>query len=85
VPGDASRKEMKALRRAGEIAWLEEQLRPRFKATPADLMALGQARAAAVQKALLSAGELDPTRVFLATQLAATTSDGLVRMELQLK
>lgn len=82
---DPSRKERKAARRAADVAWLEGQLRPRFQATPAELRDLGQARATAVQEALLAGGQLDPTRVFLATQLPVVSTDGVVRMELALK
>lgn len=82
---DPSRKERKAARRAADVAWLEGQLRPRFQATPAELRDLGQARATAVQEALLAGGQLDPTRVFLATQLPMVSKDGAVRMELALK
>lgn len=82
---DATRKEKKAERRQAAIAWLEEQLRPRYKPNEAELIALGQARAVAVQESLLAGGELDPTRVFMAAGQAPVAKDGMLRMELGLK
>lgn len=82
---DATRKEKKAERRQAAIAWLEQQLRPRYKVEEAELIALGQARAVAVQESLLAGGELDPTRVFMAAGQAPVAKDGVLRMELGLK
>lgn len=76
---------MRAERQQAAIAWLEGQLRPRYKADEAELIALGQARAVAVQESLLAGGELDPTRVFMAAGQTPVAKDGLVRMELGLK
>lgn len=82
---DATRKEKKADRQQAAIAWLEEQLRPRYKVDQAELIALGQARAVAVQESLLAGGELDPTRVFMAAGQSSVAKDGVLRMELALK
>jgi uncharacterized protein involved in outer membrane biogenesis len=69
---------------AAAVAWLEGQLKPRYAPAPADIEALAQARATAVQSALLDGTGIDPSRVFLikAAPLAAKT--GPVRMQLAL-
>lgn len=82
---DMTRRERKASRRQTQVAWLEGQLRPPFKSGQAELTALAQARATAVQEALLAGGELDPARVFLAGNLAPVDKDNVVRLELGLK
>ena len=82
---DASRKEKKAAKKSIEIEWLEAQLRPKFQATEAELIALGVARGNAVQESLLSNGELDPARVFIANNIELKVHDGKVRMELKMK
>ena len=82
---DATRKEKKADRQQAAIAWFEEQLRPRYKVEESELIALGQARAVAVQESLLAGGELDPTRVFMAAGQSSVAKDGVQRMELALK
>jgi hypothetical protein len=50
------------------ISWLREQAIGRIEVTDADLEALGQARAAAVQEALLVGGQIDAGRVFIVRQ-----------------
>jgi hypothetical protein len=64
---------------------LEQALREKHAATPEQLEALGQARARAIQDALLSSGEIDPQRVFLIAAEAKPPVDGKVRVELALK
>jgi uncharacterized protein involved in outer membrane biogenesis len=68
-----------------EAEWMRAQLRPAFAPSQAELAALGLARATAVRDALLSGQTIDPGRVFLATALTATTTDGHSRLELKLK
>lgn len=82
---DASWKEKRAAKKSAEVEWLEAQLKPKFQASDAELIALGKARGEAVQAALLSAGELDPARVFLATNIPLKEHEGKVRMELAMK
>nr|WP_310523305.1 DUF748 domain-containing protein [Polymorphobacter sp.] len=77
--------EAKAAANAGQIKWLEEQLRPKFAPGDAEMAALGQARANAVKEALLGEGAIEPTRVFVATDKAVTAKDGKVVMELAVK
>jgi hypothetical protein len=82
---DASWKEKRAAKKSAEVEWLEAQLKPKFQASDAELVALGKARGEAVQAALLSSGELDPARVFLATNVPLQAHEGKVRMELVMK
>jgi hypothetical protein len=51
----------------------------------AELKALGQQRAVAVQQALLTDTQIDPARVFLVANDKAKDQDGKVRLELTLK
>ena len=68
-----------------QITWLEAQLRPKFAPTDAELAELGQARAAAVEAALLDSSGLDPARVFISTASSVVAKDGKVEMELKVK
>jgi hypothetical protein len=68
-----------------EAEWMRAQLRPAFAPTQAELAALGLARATAVRDALLTGQSIDPARVFLATSLTASATDGHSRLELKLK
>ncbi|MBS0395227.1 MAG: hypothetical protein JSR54_11410 [Proteobacteria bacterium] len=70
---------------AAAIAWLEGELKPRFVPGAADLDALAQARASAVQSALLDGTGIDPARVFVIKAAPLATSAGPVRMQLALK
>jgi uncharacterized protein involved in outer membrane biogenesis len=84
-PEGTKRKEAKALEQTAALEYLQTEMRGRISVPDADLDALGQARAEAVQKALLQGGQLEPTRVFLATNGKVTAQDGKVRFELALK
>ncbi len=64
---------------------LEQALREKHQATPEQLETLGQARARAIQDALLGGGEIDPQRVFLVAAEEKAPVDGKVRAELALK
>ncbi|GAB3340987.1 DUF748 domain-containing protein [Marilutibacter aestuarii] len=77
--------ERRESRRDADVAWLEDALRPRFAVGEDELVQLGQARAVAVQEALLADGGLDPTRVFLASSLRGEPHEGRMRVELALK
>ncbi len=68
-----------------QAAWLEQQLLPQFAPTREQRDALGQARAQAVQAAVLANAELKPERVFLTNQISGGGPDGSVRMELKLE
>jgi len=54
-------------------------------APEADLKALGQARAHAIQDALLASGQIDPSRVFLVAVEPTAATESKVRVELRLK
>ena len=82
---DTTRKERRAARKDSEIEWLEQQLRPRYRAAQDELVKLGQARATAVQEALLAGGAIDPARVFLAGNRQVEAKDDKVRMKLALE
>jgi uncharacterized protein involved in outer membrane biogenesis len=69
---------------AAAIGWLEGQLRPRVGVAPAELDALAQARAGAVQAALLDGTGIDPTRVFVIRSPPLPATAGPVRMQLAL-
>jgi uncharacterized protein involved in outer membrane biogenesis len=68
-----------------ETQWLRTELRKAFAPTGAQLAALGLARATAVRDALLADRNVNPERVFLATALTVTPTDGHSRLELKLK
>ena len=70
---------------ADKLAWLQQQLLPQFAPSQADRDALGQARAEAVQSAVLANTELKSDRVFLVNQVSGGGIDGKVRMELKLQ
>jgi hypothetical protein len=70
---------------AAQADFLEQALQQHIAITDAELTALGQERAAAVQQALLADSQLDPDRVFLVLNDKAKNKDGTVRLELSLK
>jgi hypothetical protein len=84
-PEGVSRKEAKELAAQATVFALQTQARHAIKVTEADIDSLSTARAEAVQAALLSSGELDPTRVFMARSDKVTAQEGKVRLELSLK
>ena len=65
---------------------LEQAIVQKHAVTDTDLEQLGQSRARAIQDALLGAGTLDATRVFiLGANPSAPTENRKVRLELSLK
>ena len=70
---------------AAKVAFLKQALRAHIVVADADLTALGQQRAMAVQQGLLTDTQLDPARVFLVVNDKAKNQDGKVRLELTLK
>ncbi len=70
---------------AAKANFLEQALHEHIAVTDADLTALGQQRAMAVQQALLTDTQLDPARVFLVVNDKAKKQDGEVRLELSLR
>ncbi len=71
---------------AQAITWLEGELKGKISVGPDDLDSLAQARAAAVQAALLTGTGIDPGRVFVigATPLPAAAAAAAIRMQLAL-
>jgi hypothetical protein len=70
---------------AAKVQYLKQALHDHIVIADADLTALGQQRATAVQQALLTDTQLDPARVFLVVNDKAKNQDGRVRLELTLK
>jgi hypothetical protein len=84
-PEGTSRGDAKAMGQASTIEYLEKTARAAVKVPDTELGALGEARAAAVQRALLDGSTLEPTRVFLTKAGKVTPQDGKVRLELALQ
>jgi hypothetical protein len=84
-PEDADRAERRALRDAHEAAWLAAELRPRFAPDEGEVAAIGRARAAAIQEALLAGGGMDPERVFISGVTPLAAREGQVSIELALE
>jgi len=84
-PDGTSRADAKALGQAATIEYLEKAARTAVTVPDSELGALGEARAAAVQRALLDGSGLEPTRVFLTKAGKVTSQDGKVRLELALQ
>jgi hypothetical protein len=70
---------------AAEIDFLSQELHRRIAITDGDLTTLGQQRAFAVQRSILTDTQIEPGRVFLAVNDKAKTEAGMVRLELTLK
>jgi Domain of Unknown Function (DUF748) len=68
-----------------KIDFLTAALREHLSVGDEQLTALGQQRALALQRALLTDTGVDPARVFLVVSDKATPKDGAVRMELSLR
>jgi hypothetical protein len=70
---------------AAKADFLSQALHAHIAITDADLTALGQQRAMAIQQALLTGTQVDPARVFLAVNGKAKAQGGKVRLEMSLK
>ena len=68
-----------------KLAYLEAQLKSRVAIGDADLKALAEQRAVAIEKVLVGGTKLDPARVFLVATDKAAVHDGSVRLQLSLK
>jgi hypothetical protein len=79
-----SREEAKALRQAAALEYLEQAARAGVTVPESELERLGEARAQAVERALLDSGVLEPTRVFKVREGKVSSLDGKVRLELGL-
>jgi hypothetical protein len=70
---------------AAQADFLSQELHRHIAIADGDLTTLGQQRAQAVQRALLTDTQIDPERVFLAVSDKAKNEAGMVRLELTLK
>ena len=70
---------------SAKIEFLTAGIREHVNVGNAELSALGQQRAMALQQALLTDPQIDPGRVFLVVNDKAVAKDGMVRVELSLK
>jgi uncharacterized protein involved in outer membrane biogenesis len=84
-PEDADRATRRALADAHERDWLRGELLPLFTPDEAALAALAQARAEAIQQALLAEGALEPTRVFVTSASELEPKEAQVSLELALE
>ncbi len=84
-PDELSRKERKAQELQGSLDWLAGEARRRAAPLPGDLERLGQARGAAIEKALLSETGLAPERVFVTSAGKVSANPPAVRLELAVK
>jgi hypothetical protein len=72
-------------RKADEIQWLQDRLRPAFTPSSDELQALGAARAKAIRDALLAENGVDPKQVFVTPQETASAEGGHTRLVLKLQ
>jgi len=84
-PEGVSRAEAKALRQKAAIEFLTATARAGVVVPEADLARLAEARAAAIERALLAEGVLEPTRVFKVREGKVGTEVGRIRFELGLQ
>jgi Domain of Unknown Function (DUF748) len=70
---------------AAQVDFLSQELHRHIAIADGDLTTLGQQRAQAVQRALLTDTQIDSERVFLAVSDKAKSEAGMVRLELTLK
>jgi len=70
---------------SAKIEFLSSAIREHLTVGDAELKALGEQRAMALQQALLTGTQVEPERVFLVANDKATAKDGVVRLELSLK
>ena len=84
-PEGTPRVEAKAQRQAAAVEYLETAARSNVTVPETDLAKLAEERAAAIERALLGGGALDPTRVFKVREGKVSANDGRVRFELGLQ
>jgi uncharacterized protein involved in outer membrane biogenesis len=84
-PEGTPRAEAKAQRQAAAVEYLETAARSNVTVPETDLAKLAEERAAAIERALLGGGALDPTRVFKVREGKVSANDGKVRFELGLQ
>ncbi len=70
---------------SAKIDYLTSGIREHVIVGDAELKALGEQRAMALQQALLADPQIDPQRVFLVANNKAVSKNGMVRLELSVK
>lgn len=84
-PEGTSREDAKALHQAATLEFLEQTARAGVVVPDVELERLAEQRAAAIEKALLGGGALEPTRVFKVREGKVSAQDGRIRFELGLQ
>jgi uncharacterized protein involved in outer membrane biogenesis len=84
-PEGTPRADAKAQRQAAAVEYLETAARSGVTVPDTELAKLAEERAAAIERALLGGGALDPTRVFKVREGKVSVTDGKVRFELGLE
>jgi hypothetical protein len=84
-PEGTSRGDAKAMGQASAMEYLEKAARAAVTVPDTELVVLGEARAAAVERALLDGSALEPTRVFVTKTGKVAAHEGKVRLELALQ
>lgn len=84
-PEGTSRADAKALAGQHALEYLEESSRALIKVGDDELQMLAEARAQAVQRALLEGASIDPARVFLTGSEKVTAEEDQVKLELGLE
>lgn len=84
-PEGTPRAEAKAQRQAAAVEYLETAGRNAVSVPDTELVKLAEERAAAIERALLGDGALDPTRVFKVREGKVSANDGKVRFQLGLE
>lgn len=84
-PEGTPRAEAKAQRQAAAVEYLETAARSGATVPETELAQLAEERAAAIERALLGGGALDPTRVFKVREGKVSANEGKVRFELGLQ
>jgi len=84
-PEGTSRQEAKALADAATVDYLEQAAKSAVTVPDSELAQLGEERAAAIERALLTETGLDPSRVFKVRDGKISSSEGRIRFELGLQ
>jgi hypothetical protein len=84
-PPGLSRREARAYRARHQVASLERMTRENIEIDSAQLETLGRRRGEAIERELVRADRLEPTRVLLSQKAKAEAHDGKVRYELRVE
>jgi hypothetical protein len=84
-PEGTTRAQAHELADQAAVAVLEQSLRDGIEVSESDLEQLAQARATAIQSALVRSGKLNAERVFIVRDARVAVNDGQIRLRLELK